>query len=359
MSLATLDIASFRNLAQVRLHCAERLNLVTGANASGKTSFLEAIYFLSRGRSFRARQPRELIRHGTAALRVVARTRPGPEARGVTVGVAYDGLAAIARIDGAPARSVAERAACLPVLMLNPDSHRLLDDGPQQRRRFLDWGLFHGEPAFLGLWKRYQGFLRQRNAALRSGRDRALTAWDSGLAEAAARLDTLRRAYCDALNTALAPLAAALLGADRVTLDYHRGWSRERDLLELLQQELDSDQRQGHTRRGPHRADFSVRIEGQPASLQLSRGQQKLLVIALILAQARLFRDHRRQDCVLLVDDLPSELDTGNRQRVLEQLAAEALQLFVTAIEPTPVSVGAWSDARHWHFTEGRLEEVV
>ena len=153
MRVASLDIAGFRNLRQVSLDCAPGLNLLIGPNASGKTSVLEALYVLGRGRSFRARQPRELIQTGATAFRVVAMMTDGDDRR-TPVGIERNARELTARIGGAPTRSLADLARWTPLLLLNPDSHRLLEDGPKQRRRFMDWGLFHAEPAFLDAWRR-------------------------------------------------------------------------------------------------------------------------------------------------------------------------------------------------------------
>lgn len=360
MSLATLSVSAFRNLADGKFQWAPDLNLITGANASGKTSLLEAIYFLGRGRSFRTRQSRELIRHGATTLQLVGRLQAAGGGRHSTVGVAYDGVTLTARIDGATAGGLADLAAQVPVLLLNPDSHRLLDDGPRQRRRFLDWGVFHSEAGFLSAWKRYYGTLRQRNTALRSGFDRrALAPWNAALVAEAEQLDKMRQSFCDALETTLRPLLVDLLELQQVSIDYRRGWSRERELAELLHVELDADRRQGHTRNGPHRADFTVRLDGQPATLRLSGGQQKLLVVALVLAQAELYRRRREQACTLLIDDLPAELDPANRQRVMRCLARLDCQLFITAIEDDLLERAPWRQLKHYRTIAGQLREVV
>lgn len=360
MALTGLDISDFRNLGHIELPCSSDLNLLIGANASGKTSLLEAIYFLGRGRSFRTRQARELIRRGSGRFQLVGGLRRADSERRGVIGIAYDGRELTARIDAAPVRTLAELAVRVPVLLLNPDSHRLLEDGPRLRRRFLDWGVFHHEPAFLEAWKRYHGALRQRNSALRAGYDRrSLSPWDAELVRYACPLAEMRKHFCEALTAALRPLLGQLLGQVEVALDYQPGWPQGRDLTELLSLELDTDRRQGHTRRGPHRADFTVRLDDQPAELCLSRGQQKLLVTALIAAQARLYRARHEQSCILLIDDLPAELDPDNRQRVMTCLAGLDSQLFITAIEPDLLDSADWSAPRAHRLTDGRIEEVV
>ncbi|MBL8260078.1 MAG: DNA replication/repair protein RecF [Candidatus Competibacteraceae bacterium] len=362
MRVATLDIAGFRNLHPASLSCAAGLNVLVGPNASGKTSVLEALYFLGRGRSFRAGQPRELIQAGKECFRVVAALSDG-QGRRVMVGVERGPRELTARIGGEPTRSLADLARQVPVLLLDPDSHRLLEDGPQMRRRFMDWGLFHAEPAFLDAWRRYHAALRHRNASLRANSvDRLVDAWDGELAAAAAVLDPLRETFCKALEGVLSPLAESTLPGTGVRVDYRRGWPLEpsaRGFSEWLQAGRDQDRQQGHTRLGPHRSDFVLRVDGRSTAEALSRGQQKLLVIALVLAQAELYRRQVGDACILLIDDLPAELDPGNRVRVTRALAALESQLFVTAIEPGLLDAGAWRAARTFHLAHGALVEVV
>lgn len=358
MRVTTLDIAGFRNLRQISLACSPGLNLILGPNASGKTSVLEALYVLGRGRSFRTRQPCDLIQTGAALFRIVAMMIDG-DGRRIPVGVERDAHELTARIGGAPTRSLAELARQAPVLLLNPDSHRLLEDGPQLRRRFMDWGLFHAEPGFLETWGRYATALRHRNAALRTGSaNRTVDAWDGELATAATVLDRRRKTFCEALEGAVAPLAAATLGMAGVQVDYRRGWPLEpfaREFGDWLREGRDQDRKQGHTRIGPHRADFSLRIAGRPSAEALSRGQQKLLVIALVLAQAELYQRHTGASCILLIDDLPAELDAGNRERVMQTLAGLDAQWFITALEPGLLDAAPWREARVFQLGDGVL----
>ncbi len=355
MRIVSLDIACFRNLRHIRMECSPGLNLLIGPNASGKTSLLEALYFLGRGRSFRTRQPRELIQTDASAFRVAAVLQTGDERR-TPVGLERNTRELMARIGGVPTRSLAELARQTPVLLLNPDSHRLLEDGPQQRRRFMDWGLFHAEPEFLSAWRRYSSALRHRNAALRSGAvNRVIDAWDRELA-AADLLDRLRETFCKALEGVLRRFIGETLNGVRVHVDYRRGWPlepSERDFSGWLRIGRDQDRQQGHTRLGPHRADFAIHIDGRPPSEALSRGQQKLLVVALVLAQAELYRRHVDDACILLIDDLPAELDLNNRAQVMRTLAALDIQLFITAIEPGLLDTTLWQEAKTFHLLQG------
>ena len=353
MTITTLTVSEFRNLRQLTLSCAPRLNLITGANAAGKTSLLEAVYFLSRGRSFRTSHHRELIHgggrretaDGVDQLRVTAELEQA--GRPLMLGIEYrhrhGNRELHARAAGQPVRSLAELSARLPALLLNPDSHRLLEDGPRERRRFMDWGLFHTQAEFMPVWKRFRAALKNRNAALRSaGDERSLKAWERELAASAAILDRQRKTFCKALEERLTPFLQQTLGSPAVGIDYRRGWAEGQELTDLLAKDRRQERQQGHTRHGPHRADFIVKLKdypGNPAAVEyLSRGQQKLLVIALTLTLAALYQENRKNNtdtaCVLLIDDLPAELDRQHRERVMGCLVGLPLQLFITALEP-------------------------
>ena len=356
MIVTSLEIDNFRNLHSTRLQCSPGLNLILGENASGKTSLLEALYYLGRARSFRTRRTRELIQNDRDHFRVVALMSGSDAERTVPVGIQHNAHKFSARINGVPVKSLAELALQVPVLLLNPDSHRLLEDGPRQRRRFMDWGLFHRDQGFLQAWKRYGIALRNRNAALRTQLvDRSIDAWDQELVLAATILDELRETFCKALREALLPLIGATLGEVALGVDYRRGWAQEQSLAALLRAGRVQDRRYGYTRLGPHRADFVIRLDGRAAPEYLSRGQQKLLIVALVLAQAALYQAHKGEPCILLVDDLPAELDRTHRNRLMACLAGMDIQLFITAIEAGLLDTSLWNQVHVFRIDDGGI----
>ena len=168
MSLAELRIEDLRCIESAALEFSPELNLIAGENGAGKTSILEAIFLLGRGRSFRTRSSERLIRHGQAKLTVYGRTDDSPS-RQAGIEIAADG-GTRARING-ERRSIRllELSAVVAVQAIDPEIHKLVDQGPERRRRWLDWLVFHVEPSFGVHWARYNRALKQRNAALRSG----------------------------------------------------------------------------------------------------------------------------------------------------------------------------------------------
>ncbi|WJW75510.1 DNA replication/repair protein RecF [Thiohalobacter sp. IOR34] len=359
MAVDSLSLRHFRNLEGAQLDFSPGFNLITGANGAGKTSLLEALFYLGRARSFRTRQAGQLIQAGQAAFLILGRLSQ-PDSGSLPVGIEYGRQGQRIRLGGRPLQQVAELVERLPLQLLNQDSHLLIEGGPRHRRRFLDWGVFHVEPGFYSLWRDYSRALRQRNAALR-GRavPGQVQVWDSALVEAAGRLDAMRRAYLERLRPHFQALLSELTEMKAIDLAYRAGWPERQAYAEALQAGLESDLRQGFTKFGPHRADLLLSIGGVPVQSRLSRGQQKQLIMALHLAQARLYVAERGRPCLFLVDDLPAELDAGHRERLLEQLRLQSAQVFVTAIEPQQIPRLDWVEPRRFHVEHGQVQEMV
>ncbi len=352
MTLARLEIDEFRCLERVRLGLDPRYNLFVGPNASGKTSILEAVFFLGRGRSFRTRRLDRLVRQGQSAFRIVGWI--DAQGRTTVLGVGGDRRSTEIRIGGAPAGGASELAGHFPPQIIDPEIHKLLEEGPHRRRRFLDWGVFHVEQTFLETWQRYHRALKQRNAALKGGTHPAsVAAWEPELVSAGTRLDDIRRAYLTALEPTLAEFGRRLLGLP-VSLAYHAGWASGETLSEALVASLDRDRRYGITHVGPHRADVTARVDGHIARERVSRGQQKLLAAALTLAQLAVQERRAPGTGALLLDDPAAELDAANLGRLLEVVSELRVQLFVTALRPDLPGLG--TPGALFHVEQGRVE---
>src|SRR6202043_3355275 len=208
-----IQVSDFRCLHSTELDLDPRFTLISGSNASGKTSLLEAMYVLGRGRSFRTRRLEHLIRHDTEQFVVFGEIETS--SRQIPVGVEGSMSGMRAQIGGAKAASLAELAGVLPVQIIDPEIHRLIEEGPGRRRRFLDWGVFHVEHTFVGHWQRYRQALKQRNAALRSGQpSAAVAAWDGDLLRYGELLTSARSRYVALLLEPAAALGRNLLGMD-------------------------------------------------------------------------------------------------------------------------------------------------
>lgn len=330
MSLLELAVEDLRCLQRAQLDLHPHNNLIWGSNGSGKTSLLEAIFLLGRGRSFRTRNSERLIRHGQQRLVVFGRTEGAvPHALGVQV--ARSG-GTTARIDGRQAGSLTELSESFPVQVIDPGVHKLVEEGGFRRRRWMDWAVFHVEHGFADLWVRYTRAVKQRNAALRKQPAQAL-AFDPEVARLGEQISQSRRAVMEKLAPAWLESVKALSGLE-VQLHYNRGWAQDVPLAQSLVDSRTRDQAKGLTHSGPHRADVLVRLGGRPAREVLSRGQQKLVAIAMTLAQIRLLQDQTAMTPTLLLDDPAAELDGPHLMRFIEQVSLLGCQLVLTSLQP-------------------------
>ena len=330
MAISRVEIRDLRNLQSVTLEPGEGLNILSGANGAGKTSVLEGIYMLGRGRSFRTSQARPIIREGCECVEVVG-VASGPSR--IVGGIRRCGKSCEIRINGESVSRMSELARVFPVQLVTPRSHELLERGPELRRRFLDWGLFHVEQSYGATIARYNRVLRQRNEALKRKAGEA-ACWEDQLSMLGEKIHLSRGQYLRSLVDELEPLEQQLKLSRDVELSMIRGWSGADGLQQALVRRRDQDQRAGFTSAGPHRDDIRIQAEGASAVDRLSRGQQKMLVLGLILAQMLRVSESSGQAPVLLVDDLAAELDENARARVIEFLVQQSIQVFVSTLDP-------------------------
>lgn len=355
MRIERLDVRNLRCLQPASLLPGPALNVVTGANGAGKTSLLEAIHLLAYGRSFRGRVRDGLVRSGAEALEVFVEWSELGSQRPRRAGLRHNGQTWSGRLDGEPLAQLGELCAALAVVTFEPGSHALVMGGGDTRRRYLDWGLFHVEPDFLGLWRRYARALKQRNSLLRQRIGGALLdTWDWELAEAGEPLTTRRQEYLERLQAPLqrlAPELAPTLGAAR--LHFQPGWKRDAlSLGDALLVARERDLATGFTSVGPHRADWRVGHDRRPDNETLSRGQAKLTALACLLAQAEDFATQRGQWPVVLLDDLASELDRAHQAGLLQRLRDTGAQVFITGTEPPE---GLLAGTRMFHVEQGGI----
>ncbi len=352
--LRELTVVNFRNIERIDFSPGSGINFIFGDNGAGKSSLLEAVDFLSRGRTFRTRLSRALIREGSGGL-VVSATLEDGRRLGTRreAGEASPANRGETRLDGEDVSTQAEMAAALPVAVFHAGAQRLAQSESRHWRNTLDWGVFHVKPAFRGAWQTYSRALRQRNALLRASSSSAsLAQWGGQMAAQAATLDSNRRDYAEKL-IASAGAAAAAQGVP-LEIKYVRGWPEGSDLSQVLAEAEPGDRRIGYTRQGPHRATLRLSWDGAPATERASRGQQRSIAALLMLAQIRLFTELSGRRCVVMVDDLAAEFDEHRRRWLLEGLAQTGQQVFVTAADEA-LKRSVADDVRMFHMKHGRL----
>ena len=377
-----LQISNLRNLTQVDLHTAA-CNVMIGANGSGKTSLLEAIFLLSRGKSFRHHQPKRYIQHHQHTATVHARLSDGNT---LAIQKQVDATTLL-RLNQSTVYNQSILTEQLPTLLIDPSSMDMLEQGSASRRQLLDWLVFHMKQGFHPQWLAYQRLLKQRNSLLKKSKHLThvqlaeLRSWDKGLGNHAALIHHYRQHVFTKWQPYFADSIAQLLPsyAEQLSLSYHAGYDTDAALDVQLGERLEQDLQLGYTRIGNHRADIHVHwrsndtlpILKEQAANVLSRGEKKLLITALRLSQLPLLlqtasttqastNENERvltATPVVLLDDITAELDERAIEILLSTLAKLPCQVFMSSLtaDITPMVNGLWSNPMMFHVKQGQV----
>lgn len=336
-----LHIHQLRNLQTPTSVALTKCNLIVGQNGSGKTSLLEAVFLLSRGKSFRHHEPKRYITHHARSCVVWAKTDVGTLALQKHLD-ANNCATTTLKSNGVYISSQSVLSEKLPVLFIDPTSLTLLEEGSQRRRQLLDWIVFHVEPAFYPDWLAYQRVLRQRNNLLKSpntpDKYTQLTAWDRQLSIHAQRLHDYRQKIFHEWHGQFKQMIARLLPKyhSHLSLNYQAGFDDKIGLFDILNARQISDVEIGYTRIGAHRADVVVGFWGdgvkEQATTVLSRGEKKLLVVALVVSQLQVVCQQTQKSPIVLMDDIDAELDSNAIELLLEMLVSLPCQLMITSL---------------------------
>lgn len=294
-----------------------------------------------------------MIRHGADCVTVVVVIADESTGRQTILGVQREKKGLVCRLDGQDVKRRSGLAEALPVQWIGSQPQLLLGLGPDVRRRFIDMGMFHVEHNYLEVFADYQRNLRQRNAAIKQGHRETVRIWDAPLGAAGEILNQKRSAFVvRLLDRALEILAAWETGFS-ISYRYRPGWKDQIALSSQLAEKIDIDLKLGYTTSGPHRAELDLISGSGLAEKRLSRGQQKILVMALNLALLDLISARDGRVPVVLIDDLSAELDRHNRQRMIEELQIRGGQVFLTKIDDN--AIGAITGAKTFHVEHGVL----
>ena len=354
-TIRRLDILRVRNLSEVQILPAKTVNIISGNNGSGKTSLLEAIYMLGLGRSFRSQKLEPVIATDSEDCVIFTELQDG-----ITVGLNKSRKKGhVLKLLGERQKSWVETARQLPMQIINSDSFLLLEGSPKIRRRFLDWGVFHVEHEFASAWRKATKCLTQRNLLLKQRKlDRMqLGAWDEEFATQGELIDAYRQQYLKLFLPILNNALPRLIDLPGLSIQYERGWDVNHSLKDALATSLERDIKYGATQAGPHRADLSIKIGRHGASEVLSRGQQKLLVSAMKIAQSQLLFSLTHEKGLYLIDDLPSELDATNRVLICRLLEELECQIFITCVDSAELEK-CWSadvSSGKFHVEHGKI----
>jgi len=357
MYISRVEISHFRNLVSTSLSPSPTLNLICGGNGSGKSSLLEAVHYSLTGISYRTNRLSTVTNNQADCLSLFCELK-GNVSHKVGLSRCRD-LNHKTRLDGQDVTRRSELVQLVPIQLISPESLSLITEGSDLRRSYLDWGLFHVEQSFHFHLSHYQRSLRQRNAQLKQSLSNTLSQWDALLVDHGIVIDSLRRGVIEKLEPLAHRLLKQILPDVPISLSYRSGWPKDLDFSEALRQAVESDRKNHHTTVGPHRADLLVRTNGIKVSDCLSRGQIKLITVALKLAQILLVQESTDKKPIILIDDMAAELDPEHRELLMNTLQSLNTQVFVTTPDINLIPHNEWAGRKVFHVEHGKIKEVV
>ena len=353
MRVKSLNINNLRNISSTSIDFDSCLNCFIGDNGAGKTSVLEALTVLSKGRSFRSGQISSLIGPESKSFQVVSKTE-SQSGEIHQLGMERNEEGWSARHNGEDVTQLSSLTKLLPYVLLEPNSHTLVSGPPDGRRKYLDWGVFHVEHSFLMLWRRYNRVLKQRNAALRQSDRLVVESLDAQFIQLGEQLHRAREKHVSLLVVMLRKhLSLFSESLEGISLSYRKGWAGK-NLSEAIELSIGRDIERGATGPGPHKADLYMTLNGVPAKERLSRGEQKTMTAALIMAQAQMICESGEKP-VLMLDDPSSELDETHLGKVLKAGIELDLQILLTGTVLAPVIEACESQYTVFHVKHGSV----
>ena len=346
MHIKNLYLKNFRNYGEERFEFSPALNVLFGKNAQGKTNCAEAVFYLCTGTSMRARRDRQMIKEGQTSANIgcVCCGRYGD----VTIDAVIGESGREIRVNGNKISRNADLLGNVYAVFFSPQELRLIQDGPDERRRFLNISISQLSKSYYTALSRYNKILEQRNNLLKN-RDISLVmdtlpVWDVQLCRYAAEIAVRRTEYLKKLSP-LAEEAHAYLtdGQEKLEISPEKKYKGDEEelsarLFDELSNNYDRDIRLGYTASGPHRDDLDITINGQDAKNFASQGQTRTAALAIKLAEVNIFREACGEYPVLILDDVMSELDLPRRKKLVAR--TEGLQTIITCTRAETVMYG-------------------
>lgn len=355
MRLESLTVMQVRNLTDIQITPNAEVNIIYGENAAGKTAILESIYLLSKARSFRTAHIKEVIQHKKDNLTVSAILSGDDDNKPVNTGIRKSSKETEIKHNGERVKAVSQQAKNVVVQTANPDNTKVLTGSPKDRRKWIDWALFHVEQDYLQTWHSYHYALRNRNALLRrSAKDEEFFVWEKMMAATAQRLGEMWENYLVRLQQYYQEIAGEHPCGD-VIFSMKQDKAKTNGLLEHLQTTRQSDIKAGFTQQGPHKVDFEFKNQDKHANTVFSRGQIKFFVTMLSIAQAKVLKDEKGVIPIILADDLTAELDKKTAITILELLYKDKMQLFITTTEPDKIP-RSHKETSLFHVKHGKIK---
>lgn len=357
MNVTELRLRDYRNLKNVTLRPSEEVNIIYGENAQGKTNLAEAIWMFSGMKSFRGAKDAELVRQGKEFAKLYMKFRT--ETREHTALMTVTNKRA-AVLNGVSLPSAPSLIGTFRAVVFAPSFLSIIENGPAERRRFIDTAACQLRPAYAGVLAEYNRLLRQRNSLLKDvSFDSALLdlldVIDEKLAAAGQRITAERNRYLSLLAPAAGEIYSGL-SAGREEIDFrYVSKSSANDLAEMLRENRREDILNKVTSAGPHRDDIEITLNGMPVRAFGSQGQKRSCAVALKLTEAEILKENTGEQPVILLDDVMSELDYSRQDFILNHIRNR--QVFITCCDPT--SVYRTAGGRKIEMKNGEIAQCI
>ncbi len=374
MPLELLKIYNGRNLKEYTLNLHPFFNIIYGSNGVGKTTILESVYLLLRSRTFRSSKYKSFISHNSTSCTVFSKfssINDSDPYNSFTLGISRSKESAlpVLHLNSKKINSLYSITNLVVLGLITPESFTLLDAGPSIRRKFIDWGVFHVEHEFLSDWRSYKKVLNSRNILLaKYSKDYRINnhisntqldlidCWSPQLIELNNTLDSYRNNQIKNISSLFYEYLQCFSEtlSKEINIQYYRGWTKDVPYDCFLKDKIIEDIRAGFTRYGTHRSELKITLQKHLARDLLSRGQKKIVIICLILAQFKYLTifDVSKKHNILLLDDIDSELDESNLTILFEVLQTFKCQILVTTTNPAKYNFIKKYDHKLFHVEQ-------
>lgn len=360
MSVKELQTINFRNLASSKILLHSDLNFLLGNNGSGKSSFIESLFFLGHGKSFRTTNVNSLIKSGFNDFIITAKTD-----NELFLGIQKNSNGeSTLKLNGEKLNKLSDLAKNIPVQIVTPESFKLFFGGPKERRKFVDLGLFHVEHNFSSKWRQFQRVYKQRNACLKNKGNRSqLDYWTNEFCYLSEEISIFRSEYIKKLKEELSIWLTIMLPTviDDIKINYLQGWNNNKELANILSANIDREIEKGHSLFGAQKFDIRFVVGNSSIENTLSRGQQKLFLLALTFAQSKLIEKVKRVKPILLIDDIGAELDNVSRKALFKANQQLNCQTIISAIDKVALEplIPEENNYNMFHVEHGKITAMI
>ena len=352
MIFRDIKLENFRNYGSQTIAFHDKLNLFLGQNAQGKTNLLESLFIMGLGKSFRTNKDSDMIAFGKDYARAVCHVT-GENGEN-EIDIVYQKEGKIVKVDGINLSRSIDLLEHVYIVVFSPDDLKIIKEGPEHRRRFLDRELCQIKPVYYSDLGNYKKVLRQRNFLLREKNpDRNLFhVFDESLSEYGCRIAEERKRFTERLQELSSRIHSDISqGKEVLRLEYETKVEDKESFRYLLDQNFESDLYKGYTGFGPHKDDLKIEVNGTDIRTYGSQGQQRTAALSMKLAEIGLIKQETNCNAVLLLDDVLSELDSSRQRFLIESM--KEIQVFITATEIDPEVRRLLPQGYEFHIEDG------